>query len=331
MRFLRSRWTRLAAGLAVVVVLGLTTDLGMWGMRLIKMPASPEAVRIEVADVDRFLTTMDSLRAARSNADSLRILNQGYFAPGSPGLKAFVKSRIGDPNALLAQMTSHPKYYAHLSRSLANSAQAKEEIRAAFRQFKTLYPPARFSDVYLMVGRMNSGGTTSPGKILIGAEMYALDAEAPMDELSEWERMVLRDRQLLPTIVTHELIHLHQRHQWRSNVLRQALREGGADFIAERVTAKNINAHIHKWAAPREAAIWQEFQRGMLGTDYARWFGRATADRPADVGYWVGYRIAQAHYDAASDKGEAIKAILRVSDAEAFLKQSGYVGESRPR
>jgi hypothetical protein len=38
--------------------------------------------------------------------------------------------------------------------------------------------------------------------------------------------------------------------------------------------------------------------------------GKVTNGRPADLGYFVGYRIAEAYYNEGSDKKKAIAAIL---------------------
>jgi hypothetical protein len=65
----------------------------------------------------------------------------------------------------------------------------------------------------------------------------------------------------------------------------------------------------------------------MGGTDVTRWLynqGSATADRPGDLGYFIGYRIAEAYYARTSDKRLALKAIIEVSNATEFLAQSGY-------
>jgi hypothetical protein len=53
------------------------------------------------------------------------------------------------------------------------------EIEAAFAAWAGLYPEADLPDVYFMIGRRSSGGTASPGRILIGTEMYGRTAETP--------------------------------------------------------------------------------------------------------------------------------------------------------
>jgi hypothetical protein len=291
---------------------------------------TPETVRIEVGDVARFLEALDSLRFAATGEDSAAVLLQRYYEPASPGLLDFVRLRIGGANNLLAKIAARPAYYAHLPTSLARVQEAEPAIRDAFRRFEALHPEAVFTDVYLVVGRMNSGGTTSRDRILIGAEMYGRDAEAPTHELNGWERAVLGDAGMLDGIVVHELMHINQPWQEGASptLLQQALREGGADFVAELVTGKNINAHVHAWADPREAELWEEFRASMGGTDYSGWLYSTPAEgRPADLAYWMGYRIARAYYEGAEDKRRAIADILASPlDAETFLRRSGYAG-----
>lgn len=308
--------TRWAGGLLVLLVSRAAPIAAQQG--------DPDSARIETGDVTRFLGVLDALRTARSYNDSALILFQQYYLPGSPGLRAFIRLRVGSPFELMDQITARHDYYAHLPESLARLAETGTEIRAALRRFKSLWADARFGDTYFLVGRMNSGGTVSRNMLLIGAEMYGKDAAAPTGALNGWEKNVLADLSMVPTIVVHELMHFNQPAVMNPNLLVQALREGGADFVAEQVTGRNINAHVHAWAAPREAALWAEFKAAMHGSDFSRWFGNDSPERPADTGYYIGYKIAEAHYHRSADKSRALGEILRVSDADAFLAASGY-------
>ena len=51
---------------------------------------------------------------------------------------------------------------------------------------------------------------------------------------------------------------------------------------------------------------------------------RVPPGRPADLGYWMGYKISKAYYTNATDKKAAVKDILLFTDAKAFLASSGY-------
>ena len=67
----------------------------------------------------------------------------------------------------------------------------------------------------------------------------------------------------------------------------------------------------------------------MHGTDISRWLynqgsANATPTHPGDLGYFIGYRIAEAYYAKQTDKAAALRDIIRITDAEDFLARSGY-------
>jgi uncharacterized protein YjaZ len=65
----------------------------------------------------------------------------------------------------------------------------------------------------------------------------------------------------------------------------------------------------------------------MDSTNTSAWMyqgDRAPPGRPADLGYWMGYKISKAYYDRTADKRAAVKEILLFRDPKAFLAASGY-------
>ena len=52
--------------------------------------------------------------------------------------------------------------------------------------------------------------------------------------------------------------------------------------------------------------------------------GSAAKGRPADLGYYIGYKICEAYYRVAKDKKQAVKDILEIKDFNQFLKDSQY-------
>jgi uncharacterized protein YjaZ len=169
--------------------------------------------------------------------------------------------------------------------------------------------------------------------MLIGVEFFSIDASTPLDELQSFQSANVELLDSIPMIVAHEHAHILQGNARRliakpfKTLLDQSLIEGSADFVDERVSGSRLNKRIHAWALPRESALWSEFVAVMNGTDISRWLynqGSATADRPGDLGYFIGYRIAQAYYDKATDKIRAPRAIIEVHDSAAFLAASGY-------
>jgi uncharacterized protein YjaZ len=52
--------------------------------------------------------------------------------------------------------------------------------------------------------------------------------------------------------------------------------------------------------------------------------GAAPGQKPADLGYWVGYRIVKSYYQHATDKRRALREILEMTDPKAFVANSGW-------
>lgn len=175
-------------------------------------------------------------------------------------------------------------------------------------------------------------GTTSDNGLLIGVEMNAGDDQTPMDELGDWERAVIERVSNLPYIVAHELIHLQQhRDTLGRTLLKEALREGMADFVGEKISGGIVNPLQHRYGDAHEAALWEEIQEEMEGTDFGHWLfrGDKSRDRPADLGYYIGYEICKAYYMNASGKTAAIRTMLGTTDADSLLKANGYSPEKK--
>lgn len=281
----------------------------------------PDAARLVTSDINNFWKAYDQSRPDYCLAP----FKAHYFGKASDGLKAFKRVRI-DQCSFIETLDSHPRYYDSIRASTLRIKTFAEPIRASLREFKSLYDDAVFPNVYFLIGCMNSGGTVTPAGLLIGAEMYGRTPNTPEEELSEWHKQVLKPVELLPHIVAHELIHYQQKYSGGGTLLVAAIREGSADFIAELISGRHINTHVHEYGNPRERQLWEEFKQEMRGTATSKWlFGSSqTKDRPADVGYFMGYKICESYYRQASDKKQAIKEILEIKDFNEFLRTSKY-------
>jgi hypothetical protein len=200
-------------------------------------------------------------------------------------------------------------------------------IRASFRRMKALYAGATFPDVYFLVGRLTTTGTLSGEGLYVGAEMVARDASTPLDELPNWAKAAVDSIQSVPCIVAHELVHAEQHNAETRTLLAEALVEGTADFLGEQVAGcRATGAFVYAWGDAHERELWAEFQEAMHGSDKSRWLynGLTSTDRPANLGYWMGYRIATAYYGRARDRQRAVYDLLHISDYDGFLVASDY-------
>jgi len=281
----------------------------------------PDRAAIVTRDIDLFWSIYDRLQTS-SNPDGLT--EDEYFRKGSSGLEDFIFARIHSATALWKTMSQRPKYYAAIRPETLHIKDSAPRIRTSFRKMKELYPDSIFPDVYFLIGRMNSGGTTGPSGLLIGADMFGKGLVFPPDELDEWLTTAVDSVSNIPAIVAHELIHYQQKIEGKT-LLAASIQEGSADFIGEMISGEATNKGVRAYGLGHEKELWTQFAKEMHGTDTSHWMyeGKVTNGRPADLGYFIGYRIAEEYYNKAPDKKKAIASILN-EDADKLLNDSGY-------
>jgi len=283
----------------------------------------PEATEIVTSDLDHFWVALKNA-GPDVNPETLTTL---YLVPGSDGIKGFMKGRIKSAENLAKVIKSHQKYYNYIRVCTDSIAGMKNPIRKSLVKLKDLYPEAVFPPVYFVIGALNSGGTSSDNGLIIGAEMYGLTPNTPQDELQPWLKAVIKPVSQVPHIVAHELIHFQQQYSDDASLLAASVKEGSADFIAELISGRHINPHVHDFANPKEKELWLEFKARMNKADYTEWLYGPSSGRPNDLGYWMGYKITKAYYDQAQDKKIAIHDILNIKDFNKFLDKSGYASK----
>lgn len=279
----------------------------------------PMAAEIVTSDLDHFWNALDKA-GPEVRAD---VLDQYYLKPGSKGIKGFIPRRIKSAENLAMVIKSHPKYYNSIKPSVDSIAHMKDQIIKSLVKLKDYYPDAVFPPVYFVIGALSSGGTSSDDGLIIGAEMYGLTSKTPKEELGDWLKTVIKPVNQVPHIVAHELIHFQQNYG-DGTLLEASIKEGSCDFLAELISGKHINGHVHEFANPKEKELWLEFRERMDKKDYTGWLYSSSKGRPSDLGYWMGYKITKAYFDQALDKKEAVKDILNIKDFHKFLDKSGY-------
>ena len=288
---------------------------------------SPEKSQLYTGDIDLFWEVYEY----KDDADFAEKLKTDYIKVGSKGLKSYYKSKIGSTETFKKVLDARPGYYADLKPISLKVEQYKPEILASFKKLQEIYPQARFPDVYFVIGAMSSGGTAGAVGLMIGVDMYGRTDSMPVEELSNWHRQVLLPIEEVPGIVAHELIHFQQSIAGAldRSLLGRSIREGAADFVGNMIAGKNINEHIYVYGDAHEKELWEEFKAQMYEKDASNWLynGNSSKDRPADLGYYIGYQICEAYYEKAEDKQKAVRDILKVKNGKKFLELSGYNGE----
>ena len=232
-------------------------------------------------------------------------------------MRDFTPQRIVSAEALAKKILEDRAYYERVRTNTERMGGLVPEIRAAYRRLKQIYAEAAFPSLYFVVGRRNSGGTSSDRALMLGAEMFS-------DEGSR-----IRFQDIVPVVV-HELAHFqHRTGEGKGpSLLRVAMGEGAADFVAEQLVGRHTNEDLKSYGDSHEHELWRRFQTDMLREDrQGAWLYNGSEKKrmgPPDLGYYMGYKICQAYYQYQPDKTEALRAIIEMRDPEAVLRESRY-------
>jgi uncharacterized protein YjaZ len=284
---------------------------------LVAMAAQPAAgPEIRTSDVERFYTLYDST-GGKPSAEQL----QSYIDGGTEGFRAFTKMRNTTGERIAQAIEKQPEIYVK-ARQCANVLPAvKSRLAAALARLKQMYPEAVLSPVTLGVGRGKPVGTADRNGVMIGQESLCAVADFMNPDVED--RFVY--------VIAHEYAHVQQ-SQFREedlegNVLTTTLLEGGAEFIGELISGSVGYKHL----APAVIGREKEFETAFLADLDKPAMGSAwlynhpgTTDHPADLGYWIGYRITKAYYLNARNKRQALRDIIELRDPKAILDRSGW-------
>jgi hypothetical protein len=287
--------------------------------------AEPENMRVSFSDIDNFWKIYD--RLDQPGADSLVMAD--YIMKGSPGLRTFFEKRMGlQPSNLINHIRKKKKYFASIRAVSLNLYQYKPSILEAAKKVKALYPEACFPPTYFTIGAFDAFGTADGGAgQLIGAEFLTDIHTVDTSELTRFESFAIADTARMTGIIIHELVHSIQLTAQDDKLLARAIDEGAADFITQLVLGYNINSKVHVYGNAHENDLWEEFQAAMNTVETDNWLYNGMAvkgEKPADLGYYIGYKICDAYYNQAKDKKQAVKDILTIQDYNQFLAKSGY-------
>ncbi|MBJ7501741.1 MAG: lytic murein transglycosylase [Sphingopyxis sp.] len=279
-------------------------------------PHGATRVTIVTTDVDRFYALYDDPALATQP----ETVAARYLAAPSPGLAEFMVMRRITPEKLAAVLRDKRQVFDDARGCATKLPDVRRRLVAATDHLAQIYPAAKFPPITIAIGRATTAGTANANGLYIGLE--ALCA-AKFIEADDEDRFV--------HIIGHEYVHaqqpLAQVEDREESVLRAALVEGAAEFVAERMTGSVGYPLLHQWAKGREkeleTAFLAEKDQKAIGS---RWlYNQKGSDGwPGDLGYWVGYRVAKAHYQRATDKAAAIREIIEMRDPAAFLAESGW-------
>lgn len=288
------------------------------------------------ADIDHFWEAVDNLKNCKTKWDSVLSFQNLYLDRATNGLIDFIRVRNFSADEFVRTIARYPTYYQSVRLYTYESKKAEPLIEEVFAKLKSIYGNFKPFKVCFAIGVHRTGGTVSDRYVLLGTEMITTGKNVDYSELEgDWAP---KDRTKEPDIplrikgmIAHECVHTQQKDKLSEkavvcNQLYSCLREGSANFIGELITGETNYSVVNEYGDKHENALWTEFKSTLCAPSAQKWLynGDTAKERPADLGYYMGYRIAKAYYTNATDKSEAIKDIIDMDDPLTFLQKSGY-------
>jgi uncharacterized protein YjaZ len=287
----------------------------------------PLKAKLVTIDIKNYWKAYDL--AQKDTANRLNIFKKYYVDPGTEGLQDYFASKVYSMGNFVRSQDQKPKFYAAIRNNTFTVEKQKPQMIGSFKKFKHIYPKATFPAIYFVIGAFTSGGTVSEAGLLIGLDQSAGGPGIPEEELNLWQRNNLGKVNDMPYLIAHELIHFNQNGIKRdTTLLCAALIEGMSDFIGELISGRTANERLHVWVKGKEQQVWTDFRKEMYLQRAQNWIGNSnqeTAEKPADLGYWIGYQICKAYYDRSADKNKAVAEMLNITDFKDFYEKSGAV------
>ncbi len=294
-------------------------------------------MKIVTSDLEHFWAANDAIQAERDTARHLAVLDSLFLRRATPGQRAMIEARNYRPQEYLDAIRRYPAFWNSLRENTKNTDRYNAQIEAGIHQLKTLYPNLTESTIYYTMGVFRSPGTGVDSLVLIGTEFALGDTLVDTSEFPPQMDYVKRYYQINPVdyldfLAVHEYVHTQQ-EEIVNNLLSQVLYEGVAEWLAVRVTGKASPWPAFAYGAENTGFVRERFeaqlfnwrkQRNWLWNDTENEFG------VSDLGYYVGYTIADGYYRQAEDKEKAIAELIELDyndepAVERVVDASGYL------
>lgn len=291
---------------------------------------------IVTQDIEYFWEAYDSITTTTDTAAQRALLEELYFARGTEGLAAIRAARRYSAEDYLTAIRSYPAYWSSIRPKTQQVDDYARDIQRGIDQFKELYPSYRPAKVYFEIGAFRTNGTTMDSLVLIGAEMAMGDAEVDVSELPARMQYVkdylqTNPNRQLPFLMVHEYVHTQQTAAGGYDLLSQCVYEGIPEFLAELATGEASPNEAISFGKANDERVRERFAQEIGSPFFYHWIWNDTNNEfgVRDLGYYIGYAIAQRYYERAADKQEAIKVLLALDyndpeAIEAFVEETGY-------
>lgn len=268
-------------------------------------------------DLSHYWAAYDQIIQTKDSAKQIKLIQDLYINKASEGLKQMIQARGYTAAEYIQQINAYPLFWQSLRKNTTQLNQYYPAINQGIAQLKKAYPSLSPATIYFSIGAFRTGGMIHGNKLLIGCEFSAADKTTITKELPTALQSFFQTQNPLNELAllcTHEYIHTQQK-PLVNNLLSSCLYEGIAEFISCKVTGQPSTTPSIAFGKANEAKVVEQFVKDLFNfTNDDNWlWGRNTNHlKVRDLGYYIGYEMAERYYNASQNKTAAIKTLIEL-------------------
>lgn len=295
--------------------------------------------RIDASAFYAFRQMLGTLEGAKDSNDSIRIIQRFYIDKIRKRCNPFLKEKNIEAVKLYNSLILYPNFYNQLAKYEINVKSLNDTIRFIDKKFKESFDEYEEPSIVLLVGDLSVGGAVSKTTIYICLDMISDNGVIDKSELPEYMKNICAKGTLFCYLV-HEIVHSMQygfpmnelfgmiKHN-KNSLLYACLLEGSADYIADHLFNTFLNKNLSNYYEKNIDVIWIRFNQNVNENpfEYNQWIYYFTPndERPADLGYYIGYKICEAFMNKQTDKKRGIKSLINRRKYRDIFNQSEFV------
>ena len=283
---------------------------------------------VETKDIDHFWIAFDKLESAKTKNDSIEIIKSYYIDQSTKYFKEFIKLRNFKAEEYVNLINKYPKFWKSIRKDTKNVKKKINDLNKILDAYEKEFPNFKRPDICFAIGCLRTGGTISENLILVGTELAVSTSETDPSELSPWLQSVIGKFEAIDAIISHEMIHIQQKNKLKT-LAEFAINEGVADFLSNNIGGVKINKPYFTYGQEHDCELKNEFLKDYSNnkTDFSNWLfnGQNSIGRPADLGYYIGYKIAEEYYKNSLDKKKAVLKLLDRKNYLSIFRKSEYI------
>lgn len=294
----------------------------------IKFSICSNANNLCVTDINNFWKSVDLLKNAKNYSDSLKIIEDNYINKGTSQLQKFFIEKKILPSELLKSLKNKPLFWQSIRRKTTTLDKYFYDLNKLFESYSSKIPNYKQPNIYFIIGPLRTGGTVINGEIIIATEMAVIDEEIEKSEIDS-NLLSIVSGNIFIDLISHEIVHTLQKGKLNS-LSDFVINEGVADFISTKIIgSKNLNPSTYNYGYENDCYLKNKFiiacnNKSKSLKDWL--FNRnSSLEIPPDIGYYIGFRIAEDYYLESTDKNEAIKNLLEIKNYKKIYKNSNYL------